>query len=154
MSEAVLRIDGLQTYYGKIHALKGISLTVRKGQIVTLLGANGAGKSTTLRTISGLIRAAAGKIIFQGKDITAAPPHDIVRMGLIHAPEGRRIFKGMTVQENLDLGGFADHQNKAGTGRAAAVRFRTVPDSVTSAAARIRACSPAASSRCSRSAVR
>ena len=113
MSEPVLQIDGLQTYYGKIHALKGISLNVRQGQIVTLLGANGAGKSTTLRTISGLIRAAAGKIVFQGRDITAAAPHDIVRMGLIHAPEGRRIFKGMTVQENLDLGGFADHQNKA-----------------------------------------
>ena len=113
MNEPVLQIDGLQTYYGKIHALKGISLVVRRGQIVTLLGANGAGKSTTLKTISGLIRAAAGKIVFEGTDITAAPPHDIVRMGLIHAPEGRRIFKGMSVQENLDLGGFTDHRNKA-----------------------------------------
>ena len=113
MSEPVLQIDGLQTYYGKIHALKGISLVVRQGQIVTLLGANGAGKSTTLKTISGLIRAAAGSIVFEGKDITNAAPHDIVRMGLIHAPEGRRIFKGMSVQENLDLGGFTDHRNKA-----------------------------------------
>jgi len=92
MSEAVLRIDGLQTYYGKIHALKGISLSVQKGQIVTLLGSNGAGKSTTLKTISGLVRSAAGTITFLGKDITATPPHDIVRMGLIHAPEGRRIL--------------------------------------------------------------
>jgi branched-chain amino acid transport system ATP-binding protein len=112
MSEPVLHIEGLQTYYGKIHALKGISLSVQKGQIVTLLGANGAGKSSTLKTISGLIRAAAGKITFLGKEITAAPPHAIVRMGLIHAPEGRRIFKGMTVQENLDLGGFSDHHNR------------------------------------------
>jgi branched-chain amino acid transport system ATP-binding protein len=117
MSEAVLRIDGLQTYYGKIHALKGISLSVQKGQIVTLLGANGAGKSTTLKTISGLVRSAAGKITFLGKDITTTPPHDIVRMGLIHAPEGRRIFKGLSVQENLDLGGFTNAQDKAGKER-------------------------------------
>jgi branched-chain amino acid transport system ATP-binding protein len=108
---AVLEVADLQTYYGKIHALKGISLRVECGQIVTLLGANGAGKSTTLKTISGLTRAAAGRISFLGRDITAAPPHDIVRMGLIHAPEGRRICKGMTVQENLDLGGFSDHAN-------------------------------------------
>jgi len=112
MSEPVLKIDGLETYYGKIHALRGINLTVQKGQIVTLLGANGAGKSTTLRTISGLTRAAAGRISFMGRDITATPPHSIVHMGLIHAPEGRRIFKGMTVQENLDLGGFTTHQDK------------------------------------------
>ncbi|MCU0562042.1 MAG: ABC transporter ATP-binding protein, partial [Desulfobacterales bacterium] len=111
-SAPVLEVADLQTYYGKIHALKGISLRVQKGQIVTLLGANGAGKSTTLKTISGLTRAAAGRITFLGRDITAAPPHDIVRMGLIHAPEGRRIFKGMTVQENLDLGGFSDHANR------------------------------------------
>ena len=117
MSEAVLRIDDLQTYYGKIHALRGISLSVQKGQIVTLLGANGAGKSTTLKTISGLVRSAAGKITFLGKDITTTPPHDIVRMGLIHAPEGRRIFKGLSVQENLDLGGFTNAQDKAGKER-------------------------------------
>lgn len=110
MSETLLEIENLQTYYGKIHALKGVSLTVKQGQIVTLLGANGAGKSTTLKTISGLIRASVGKIMFMGKDITAAEPHDIVRMGLIHSPEGRRIFKGMTVQENLDMGGFVDHK--------------------------------------------
>ncbi len=113
MSETLLEIENLQTYYGKIHALKGISLTVKQGQIVTLLGANGAGKSTALKTISGLIRASAGRIAFMGKDITAAEPHDIVRMGLIHSPEGRRIFKGMTVQENLDMGGFVDHKNTA-----------------------------------------
>jgi len=106
MTDSVLSIENVQTFYGRIHALKGISLSVQRGRIVTLLGANGAGKSTTLKTVSGLIRAAAGKITFMGQDITAAPPHAIVRMGLIHAPEGRRIFKGLTVQENLDLGGF------------------------------------------------
>jgi branched-chain amino acid transport system ATP-binding protein len=113
MSETVLKIDGLETYYGKIHALRGISLSVQKGQIVTLLGANGAGKSTTLRTISGLSRAAAGRIFFMDRDITSTPSHRIVHMGLIHAPEGRRIFKGMTVQENLDLGGFTTHRDQA-----------------------------------------
>jgi branched-chain amino acid transport system ATP-binding protein len=127
MSEAVLRIDGLQTYYGKIHALRGISLSVQKGQIVTLLGANGAGKSTTLKTISGLVRSAAGKITFLGKDITTAPPHDIVRMGLIHAPEGRRIFKGLSVQENLDLGGFTNAQDKAGKERRLQYIFELFP---------------------------
>jgi branched-chain amino acid transport system ATP-binding protein len=127
MSEAVLRIDGLQTYYGKIHALKGISLSVQKGQIVTLLGSNGAGKSTTLKTISGLVRSAAGTITFLGKDITATPPHDIVRMGLIHAPEGRRIFKGLSVQENLDLGGFTNAQDKAGKERRLQYIFELFP---------------------------
>ena len=127
MSEAVLRIDGLQTYYGKIHALKGINLSVQKGQIVTLLGANGAGKSTTLKAISGLVRSAAGKITFLGKDITATPPHDIVRMGLIQAPEGRRIFKGLSVQENLDLGGFTNSQDKAGKDRRLQYIFELFP---------------------------
>ena len=127
MSEAVLRIDGLQTYYGKIHALKGISLSVQKGQIVTLLGANGAGKSTTLKTISGLVRSAAGTITFLGKDITTTPPHDIVRMGLIQAPEGRRIFKGLSVQENLDLGGFTNCQDKAGKERRLQYIFELFP---------------------------
>jgi branched-chain amino acid transport system ATP-binding protein len=127
MSEAVLRIDGLQTYYGKIHALRGISLSVQKGQIVTLLGANGAGKSTTLKTISGLVRSAAGTITFLGKDITATPPHDIVRMGLIHAPEGRRIFKGLSVQENLDLGGFTNAPDKAGKERRLQYIFELFP---------------------------
>jgi branched-chain amino acid transport system ATP-binding protein len=127
MSEAVLRIDSLQTYYGKIHALRGISLSVQKGQIVTLLGANGAGKSTTLKAISGLVRSAAGKITFLGKDITTTPPHDIVRMGLIQAPEGRRIFKGLSVQENLDLGGFTNSQDKAGKERRLQYIFELFP---------------------------
>ncbi len=102
----VLELRDVETYYGKIHALRKISCSVREGEIVTLLGANGAGKSTTLRTISGLNRATAGSITFMGEDITGKQPHEIVEMGLIHVPEGRRIFKGMTIQENLELGSF------------------------------------------------
>ncbi len=106
MSEKILEVQNIETYYGKIHALRGISFSVEAGQIVTLLGANGAGKSTTLRTLSGLNRASAGTIQFMGEDITHKPAHDIVEMGLIHVPEGRRIFKGMTITENLELGSF------------------------------------------------
>ena len=106
MSETVLTLENVETYYGKIHALRGISLSVQQGQIVTLLGANGAGKSTTLRTISGLVRCAKGRVVFLGEDITRSNPHDIVSRGLIQVPEGRRIFKGMSIQENLELGSF------------------------------------------------
>ena len=104
--QVVLELRDVETYYGRIHALRGISLQVRLGRIVTLLGANGAGKSTTLRTISGLNPAKRGSITFLGKDITGKPSHEIVEMGLIHVPEGRRIFKGMTIRENLELGSF------------------------------------------------
>ncbi len=107
MSEdIVLELENIETCYGKIQALRGISCTVRAGQIVTLLGANGAGKSTALRTISGLTRASSGTITFMGEDITGMPPHEIVELGLIQVPEGRRIFKGMTIRENLELGSF------------------------------------------------
>ncbi len=102
----VLVLEDVQTWYGRIQALRGISLTVEAGRIVTLLGANGAGKSTTLRTISGLNRAKGGSITFMGKEISNRPPHEIVEMGLIHVPEGRRIFKGMSIRENLELGSF------------------------------------------------
>ena len=105
-SDIVLELQDVETYYGKIHALRSISCSVRKGQIVTLLGANGAGKSTTLRTISGLNQASSGRVTFMGEDITRKQPHEIVERGLIHVPEGRRIFKGMTIQENLELGSF------------------------------------------------
>ncbi len=107
MSSTILDIENLETYYGKIHALRSISFSVREGQIVTLLGANGAGKSTTLRAISGLIRSTSGTIRYMGEDITRKPAHDIVKMGLIHVPEGRKIFKGMTITENLELGSFS-----------------------------------------------
>ncbi len=102
----VLELQNVETYYGKIHALRDVSCSVRSGEIVTLLGANGAGKSTTLRTISGLNRASSGTISFMGEDITGKQPHEIVERGLIHVPEGRRIFKGMTIRENLELGSF------------------------------------------------
>jgi len=106
MGEIILQVENLEAHYGKIAALKGISFNVRSDQIVTLLGGNGAGKSTTLKTLSGLMRATSGKVTFFGEDITRMPPHEIVKRGLIHLPEGRRIFKDLTVTENLELGSF------------------------------------------------
>ena len=106
MNDMALVLHNVETYYGKIHALKGISLEVPRGKIVTLLGSNGAGKTTTLQTISGLLQASSGKIEFYGRDIAKERAHNIVGMGLIHVPEGRRIFKDLTVKENLELGGF------------------------------------------------
>jgi branched-chain amino acid transport system ATP-binding protein len=103
---AVLELDGIHAYYGAIHALKGVSLAVHEGEIVTLLGANGAGKSTTLRSINGLIHPRRGRIRFRGEDITFEPPHEIVARGVAQAPEGRRLFPRMTVLENLEMGAF------------------------------------------------
>ena len=102
----VLELDDVHVYYGSIHALKGVSLTVGAGEIVTLIGANGAGKSTTLRAINGLNRAREGTIRFQGEDITTATPHAIVKGGIAQSPEGRRLFPRMTVVENLEMGAF------------------------------------------------
>ena len=109
----VLELDDVHTYYGAIHALKGISLKVHEGEVVTLIGANGAGKSTTLRSINGVNHPREGRITFQGKDITNAPPHEIVKMGIAQSPEGRRLFPRMTVLENLEMGAFqrTDKQN-------------------------------------------
>ena len=109
---AMLEVKNIQVNYGKIIAVKDISVTVDKGEIVTLIGANGAGKSTTLRTISGLIKPKSGEILFNGKRIDGVPVHEIVGMGICHSPEGRRIFSRMTVKENLDLGAFL-RNNKA-----------------------------------------
>jgi branched-chain amino acid transport system ATP-binding protein len=106
MSDVVLKLTDLNAHYGHIHALRGVSLEVKAGQIVTLLGANGAGKSTTMKCISGLLKPTGGKIEFMGEDIFGKSAHEIVKRGLIHVPEGRRIFKGMTIQENLELGSF------------------------------------------------
>jgi branched-chain amino acid transport system ATP-binding protein len=103
---SLLELENIHTYYGHIQALKGISLHVEEGEIVTLIGANGAGKSTTLRTISGLIRAREGKIRLKGKDITRLAAHDIVCAGVGHVPEGRGIFPRLTVRENLEMGAF------------------------------------------------
>ena len=104
MSEALLSVRGVETFYGKIQALKGIDLDVRKGEIATLIGSNGAGKSTLMMTICGTPRARAGTITFDGQDITNMPVHEIVRLGVSQSPEGRRIFPRMTVEENLQMG--------------------------------------------------
>jgi branched-chain amino acid transport system ATP-binding protein len=101
-----LEVDDLNVYYGAIHALQGISFHIEEGEIVTLIGANGAGKSTTLRTVSGLIRPRRGSIKFKGQDITMTPAENIVRLGLSHVPEGRKIFAPLTVRENLEMGAF------------------------------------------------
>jgi branched-chain amino acid transport system ATP-binding protein len=102
----MLSVEDLHVYYGNIAAVKGLSLAVRPGEIVTLIGSNGAGKSTTLRTISGLIRPRQGRVVFQGKDISRLAGHQIVGAGICQSPEGRRIFSRMTIDENLDLGAF------------------------------------------------
>lgn len=106
MAEPMLKIDNIDVYYGAIHALKGISLEVKEGEIVTLIGANGAGKSTTLRTISGLLKPKTGSITFLGQNIEGVRAHEIVKKGISQVPEGRRVFAEMTVMENLDLGAF------------------------------------------------
>jgi branched-chain amino acid transport system ATP-binding protein len=103
---SLLEVENLVARYGRITALGGISLHVDEGEIVTLIGANGAGKTTTLRAISGLLRPASGRVRFDGRDLTGMPPHAIVRLGVGHAPEGRRVFPRMTVRENLELGAY------------------------------------------------
>ena len=103
---SLLALDNVHSYYGRIHALKGVSLTVEEGEIVTLIGANGAGKSTTLRTISGLLHPKEGKIMLKGEDISQMHPHHIVNAGVGHVPEGRGIFPKLTVKENLEIGAF------------------------------------------------
>jgi branched-chain amino acid transport system ATP-binding protein len=102
----MLQLEDVHTYYGSIHAVKGIDLVVREGEIVTLIGANGAGKSTTLRSINGLNHPQRGTIRFQGKDITDTPAHAVVKMGISQSPEGRRLFPHMSVLENLEMGAF------------------------------------------------
>ena len=104
--EVILELEDVHTYYGSIQALKGITIDVRQGEIVTLIGANGAGKSTTLRSINGLNRARRGTIRFQGQEITNRPAHEIVKLGIAQSPEGRRLFPRMSVYENLQMGAF------------------------------------------------
>jgi len=103
----MLEIENVHAYYGNIHALKGVSLNIDKGEIVTLIGANGAGKSTTLRTTSGLLRPRQGSIHLDGEDLTRYLPHEIVAKGVVQVPEGRRVFGRLTVTENLEMGAFA-----------------------------------------------
>ncbi|HJW22726.1 MAG TPA: ABC transporter ATP-binding protein [Candidatus Limnocylindrales bacterium] len=112
-SDVVLDLQDVQTYYGRIQALHGVSLQVRRGEIVTLIGANGAGKTTILKTISGLLHPRVGTVHFEGRDISNTPAHALVRAGIGHAPEGRRIFSRLSVLENLQMGAFTRSQAEA-----------------------------------------
>ena len=109
---AMLEVTEIRTFYGNIEALKGVSLTVEEGECVTLIGSNGAGKSTTLRSISGLTPPRTGDIVFKGENITRTPPADIVKLGISQSPEGRRCFSRMTVRENLDMGAYLRRDNE------------------------------------------
>jgi branched-chain amino acid transport system ATP-binding protein len=125
---ALLQINDLIVRYGEIEALRGISIGVEEGQVVTLLGANGAGKSTTLRAISGLARPAAGEILFDGKSIAGLGPEAIVRLGISHVPEGRRVFPGLSVKENIMLGASNRRVSKSDLSREADAMFDLFPD--------------------------
>lgn len=109
----MLKVDNINVYYGKIHAIKDVSFNVNQGEIVSLIGANGAGKSTVLKTVSGLLRSKTGSITFLGEDITKTEPFKLVSKGLAHVPEGRRIFLQMTVQENLEMGAYTQKSDIA-----------------------------------------
>jgi len=109
----MLKVEGINVYYGNIQALKGVSLEINQGEIVTLIGANGAGKSTLLKTISGLLKPKQGQIIYEGQSVAGKAAQSIVKMGISHVPEGRRVFANMTVEENLDLGAYL-RKDKAG----------------------------------------
>jgi branched-chain amino acid transport system ATP-binding protein len=110
---ALLELNDIHTYYGAIHALRGVTLNVEEGEIVTLIGSNGAGKSTTLRTISGQLRPRQGEITLRGKRIDGRPPHEIVELGVCQSPEGRRVFSRMSVHENLEMGAFSRRDKAA-----------------------------------------
>ena len=102
----LLKVENLNVYYGSIHAIKGISFHVNEGEIVTMIGANGAGKTTTMHAISGLLKLGSGEILYEGKTISRMDPHKIVQLGLAQCPEGRRVFSGLTVQDNLEMGAY------------------------------------------------
>ena len=125
---ALLEIRDINVRYGEIEALRGVSLNVEAGQVVTLLGSNGAGKSTTLRAISGLTKPASGEILFNGQSIVGRAPEEIVRLGISHVPEGRRVFPGLTVRENIMLGGSNRRAAKAELSREADAMFDLFPD--------------------------
>lgn len=124
---ALLEIRDLHVYYGHVHALKGINLTVEEGEILTLLGANGAGKSTTLRVISGLVRPRHGQVLFAGEPIEQLPAHEIVRLGIAQAPEGRKIFATLTVEENLNLGAYTRRRDVTGVAQTKEMIFHLFP---------------------------
>ena len=112
MSNTLLKVENLNVYYGVIQALKGISFEVNEGEIVSLIGANGAGKTTTLHTITGLVHPKSGSVLYKGEELTHVPAHKIVSMGMVHVPEGRRIFQNLTVYENLLLGAYSRKDKK------------------------------------------
>lgn len=124
---ALLAIENLHIFYGHIHALKGISLEVNEGEILALLGANGAGKSTTLRAVSGLVHPRTGRIALGGKDISGIMAQDVVRLGVAHAPEGRKVFSTLTVDENLDLGGYTRSRDPKGLEESKSQVFQLFP---------------------------
>jgi branched-chain amino acid transport system ATP-binding protein len=123
---ALLELSGIDAFYARIQALHGVSLTLDKGEIVALIGSNGAGKTTTLRTISGLMHPGAGTIIFDGRDISHMPPHQIVGLGICQAPEGRRLFQRLTVQENLEMGAYS-RRDRAGVRQSLERAFTLFP---------------------------
>ena len=126
MLEPLLKVENLSVYYGMIQALKGIGFEVYPGEIVSLIGANGAGKTTTLHTLTGLIRPKTGSVISKGNDITRTPAHKIVGMGMVHVPEGRRIFQGLSVYENLLLGAYS-RKDSAGVKQDLEMVFQQFP---------------------------
>jgi branched-chain amino acid transport system ATP-binding protein len=116
MTEALLRVDSIETFYGPIQAIRGVSLDVDQGQIVTVLGANGAGKTSVLRTISGVLDPERGQVMFEGRDIARLPPDQVMRLGICHVPEGREIFPFLTVRENLNMGAYTRRDPKGVAG--------------------------------------
>jgi branched-chain amino acid transport system ATP-binding protein len=127
MAENVLKVDDIHAFYGQIEALKGISLHVDKGEIVTLIGANGAGKSTTLRTVSGLLNPRTGSVKFMGETISGMPVHQVTAKGIIQVPEGRHIFPRMSVEENLEMGAFLRTKDAAGVKESMAWAYELFP---------------------------
>ena len=121
----MLKVNDLHVYYGSIHAVKGVSFEVNEGEVVTLIGANGAGKSTVLNTVSGLLHPRAGSIEFEGTDLKGVPPHKILSRGLAQVPEGRHVFLQMTVEENLEMGAYT--QPKSGIADGIADVYRRFP---------------------------
>ena len=114
MAESMLKVENINVYYGNIHAVKNVSFEVNEGEIVTLIGANGAGKSTTLKTVSGLLHPKTGDVLYKGKSIKGVRAHKIVEAGLAHVPEGRHVFLHMTVEENLEMGGYTQPASTIG----------------------------------------
>jgi branched-chain amino acid transport system ATP-binding protein len=126
MSEALLRVQSIETFYGPIQAIRGVTLEVSAGQIVTVLGANGAGKTTVLRTVSGILDPEAGKVLFEGRDIVHMRPDQVMRLGICHVPEGREVFPFLTVRENLVMGAYT-RRDSDGIARDMALCFEYFP---------------------------